>query len=577
MRIRLIGGIAALAVALGALALPSAGPAQAGSAKCTGWTSTLIPPTSIRVYRTATGRTETVRFRTYVQKVMASEWGTTAPEAALRVGAVAAKQFAWYYAIFWRGGRDADGSCYDVRDSSIDQVYDPSRRTVTAHAAAVAATWTISLRKGERFFLTGYRPGTGSCTAHVDGWKLYQRDAVDCVRSYGDLAERLARRFYSDVSWITPGAGDYTGDGRGDLAVLSVAPDTGETTGEVYTADAAYRAAVGARPPRAAAIATTPLDRLLGRAAGDVDGDGRTDLVQLVRTDDGVALEVMRGSPTGLAPATTWWRKVTDPVVPADPSVPVDPSVPAGTTYRLAVGDFDGDGRADAGVVRIHPGLAPAAPGDQPPAPADPPVTALDLAISSGDGFGRAERAWKEAADLTASAFLAGDVNGDGRADFVVLTPLETGGTALQVAASDARGSLAPMERWGTEPVALDAIRPLVADADRDGREDLIVVRRVGEDAIRVVVYRGPTAGTSFSRLNFTDVLPVSFAGTRFSSSDATGDGRADLFALVNRGIDADGNPLGTDVVHFDSTGTTFTQRPWFSSPTMAWETTFPY
>ena len=127
MRIRLIGGIVAAAVALGALALPGAMPAQAGSARCTGWTSTLVPPTSIRVYRTATRRTVTVPFRTYVEKVMAAEWGAGAPVAALRVGAVAVKQFAWYYAIYWRGGRDAAGRCYDVRDSSIDQVYDPSR------------------------------------------------------------------------------------------------------------------------------------------------------------------------------------------------------------------------------------------------------------------------------------------------------------------------------------------------------------------------------------------------------------------------------------------------------------------
>ena len=205
MRIRLIGGIVAAAVALGALALPGAMPAQAGSARCTGWTSTLVPPTSIRVYRTATRRTVTVPFRTYVEKVMAAEWGAGAPVAALRVGAVAVKQFAWYYAIYWRGGRDAAGRCYDVRDSSIDQVYDPSRRVAASHLAAVAATWRVSLRKGERFFLTGYRPGTGVCGANLDGWKLYQRDAVNCVHRHGDLAEGLARRFFSYVSWITPG------------------------------------------------------------------------------------------------------------------------------------------------------------------------------------------------------------------------------------------------------------------------------------------------------------------------------------------------------------------------------------
>ena len=185
MRIRLIGGIAALAIALGALAFPSAEPAQALS-KCTGWSSSLVPPTSIRVYRTATKRTQTVPFRTYVETVMAAGWGSTAPTAALRAGAVAVKQFAWYYAMYWRGGKDAGGHCYDVTDTSTDQIYDPARKPATSHRAAVAATWAVSLRKGERFFLTGYRPGTGSCTAHIDGWKLYQRDAVDCVHRYGD-------------------------------------------------------------------------------------------------------------------------------------------------------------------------------------------------------------------------------------------------------------------------------------------------------------------------------------------------------------------------------------------------------
>ncbi len=584
MRIRLIGGIAALAVALGALAFPSAGPAQAGSAKCTGWTSSVVPPTSIRVYRTATKRTVTVPFRTYVEKVMASEWGTTAPPAALRVGAIAVKQFAWYYTIFWRGGHDAAGRCFDVRDTSVDQIYNPSRTTRASHAAAVAATWNVSLRKGDRFFLTGYRSGTGSCTARIDGWKLYQRDAVDCVRHYDDSAEQLARRFFGSVSWITPGAGDYTGDGFGDLAILSAAPATGDTTASVYGSDAAYLTANAAASLAGVALTAVPPDRLLGRAAGDVDGDGITDLVQLVRTDDGVALEVMKGGPTGLAPATRWWSEVTDPAVPADPAVPVDPTVPPEVTYRLVVTDFDGDGRADAGVVRIHPGAPPVDPNapppdpNAPPVPADPPITALDLAISTGDSFGPVERTWEEAADLTTSAFLAGDVNGDGRGDLVVLAPLEAGSTAIRVAASSSLGRLAPLEDWGIEPLALDAIRPLIGDANRDGRDDLIVVRRIGEDSIRIVVHRGGTSGTSFSSLYFTDVLPVSFAGTRFSSSDATGDGRADLFALVNRGVDADGiTPLGTAVIRFTSTGTTFNQRPWFSDATMAWETAFPY
>ena len=551
MRIRLIGAIAALAVALGALAFPSAGPAQAGSTKCTGWTSTLVPPTSIRVYRTATKRTQTVRFRTYVEKVMASEWGAAAPAAALRVGAVAAKQFGWYYAIVWRGGRDAAGRCYDVRDSSVDQLYNPSRSTVASHAAAVAATWRISLRKGERFFLTGYRPGTGSCTANLDGWHLFQRDAMDCVRRYGDLAERLARRFFSSVSWITPGTGDYTGDGRGDLAILAVAPDTGQATATVYTTDTVYKAAVAAGSLRGVALTEVPLDQVLGRAAGDVDGDGRMDLVQLVAAAAGVALEVMQGSGSGFLPAARWW---TDAADPEDLS---------GGSYRLLVTDFTGDGRADAAVVRIRAG--------------ETPDTSLYLAASSGTAFGAVKQTWTTTADLTTSAFRAGDMNGDGLGDLVILAPREISGTFLQVALGTRTQALRAPSTWATDPLSLDAIQVLVADPNRDGRDDLVVVRRTGEDGITMVVYRGATTGTSFSRAYFSGALPVSFAGTRFSAADTTGDGRSDLFALVNRGADADGNSLGTSVVRFYSTGTTFTRNAWFSIATLPWETAFPY
>ncbi len=387
----------------------------------------------------------TVPFRTYVEKVMAAEWGAGAPVAALRVGAVAVKQFAWYYAIYWRGGRDAAGRCYDVRDSSIDQVYDPSRRVAASHLAAVAATWRVSLRKGERFFLTGYRPGTGVCGANLDGWKLYQRDAINCVHRHGDLAEGLARRFFSYVSWITPGAGDYTGDGRGDLAVVSAAPDTGETTATIHTSDVPYRAAAAAGDLAGSVLTTVPPDRLLGRAAGDVNGDGVADLVQLVRADDGVALEVMKASAAGFLPAARWWSDASDPAELGD------------GVYRLVVTDFTGDGVADAGVLRMRAGgiaMPPADPSlpptDPPTPPPDPPSTSVFVAASTGSAFAAVKRTWTTEADLSTSEFRAGDLNGDGLGDLVVLSPLPPavpadptvpvvpGGTALRVALSRA-------------------------------------------------------------------------------------------------------------------------------------------
>jgi hypothetical protein len=577
MRIRLIGGIALVAFTLGALAFPSAMPAQAGSTKCTGWTSTLVPPTSIRVYRTATRRTVTVPFRTYVETVMAAEWGPAAPAAALRVGAVAVKQFAWYYAIYWRGGRDAAGRCYDVLDSSVDQIYDPRRATVAAHAAAVASTWKVSLRKGERFFLTGYRPGVGICAANLDGWKLYQRDAVNCVRRYGDLAEGLARRFFSNVSWITPGDGDYTGDGRGDLAVVSVAPDTGETTAQVYTADVDYRSETAAGSLAGAVLTTVPSDRLLGRVAGDVTGDGLMDLVQLVRADDGVAVEVIQGSAAGFVPATRWWGDAADPAELGEGA------------YRLVVADFTGDGTADAGIVRIRAGVPatptdPAAPPPDPSIPPSPPSTTLLVAASTGSAFAAVKRTWAIDADLSTSEFRAGDVNGDGLADLAILAPVAPAGpdspalgTDLRVALAAPNGLLQRATTWGTEAAPLASMRALIGDADRDGRDDLIVVRRVGDDGTQVVVYRGPTSGTVFSRRYFTGVLPLSFAGTTFSTADSSADGRTDLFALVDLGVDAEGASLGTSVMRLLSDGVAFSIDPWVSDPALRWVTAAPH
>jgi hypothetical protein len=80
--------------------------------------------------------------------------------------------------------------------------------------------------------------------------------------------------------------------------------------------------------------------------AADFDGDGLTDLVS-----SGTRLRVFRGRTTGLT--------TTGTVTVAPPA--------RGTTRVLAVGDFDGDGRADLAVrtyrgetkdtVAVYPGV----------------------------------------------------------------------------------------------------------------------------------------------------------------------------------------------------------------------------
>lgn len=205
---RRAGALATGLVAFAALAGIPAGtpagttgpaPVRAASA-CTGWSSDSIPPTTIRVLRTtgpAAGTVQVVPFHDYVTVVMAAEWGPSDPAEALKAGAVAVKEYAWYHAMIWRGGTAADGSCYDVVDSSIDQVYSPETETPSAsELSAVDATWGISVLKSGGLFATHYTAGSNvACGANADGWHLYQVSAMHCAEG-GMAAAVILQTYY---------------------------------------------------------------------------------------------------------------------------------------------------------------------------------------------------------------------------------------------------------------------------------------------------------------------------------------------------------------------------------------------
>ena len=193
-------GLAALTVAT-VLSIPQlAAPAPvAASSSCTGWTSQTVPPRTIRVLRTQTGRVERVPFRRYVAEVMASgEWPSRLHQATLEVGAVATKQYAWYYAMrgHHRPGYLTGSRCYDVRDDTMDQLYRPERAHPSiASSAPSMPPGPLTLRKYGRFFLTGYRAGVSSqCAADANGWKLYARSVEACARQ-GWSRQRLQRTY----------------------------------------------------------------------------------------------------------------------------------------------------------------------------------------------------------------------------------------------------------------------------------------------------------------------------------------------------------------------------------------------
>ena len=175
------------------------GPVQnvaASSGHCTDWSSTSAPPPNIWVYRVSEGRVEQVDFKLYVARVVSREWNTV-PPALRRAGAVAVKHYAWYYVLHYRGGT-YNGHCFDVRDTTADQLYadKPSAQIPSRVWRAVRATWTWHLFRGNKFPMTGYRRGGDVPCAADAGYHLYVRSGMKCAKA-GWSAQRILEVYYT--------------------------------------------------------------------------------------------------------------------------------------------------------------------------------------------------------------------------------------------------------------------------------------------------------------------------------------------------------------------------------------------
>ncbi len=191
---------AALAILAGLIAIlfaiPGAALASAQPQKCTGWNSTTVPPSTIKVYRVSEGKVDSVDFKDYVMRVVSREWNVK--QGALRnAGAVAVKQYAWYYAIHYRGGK-YNGACYDVKDTTADQLY--AEKSITALPdtvkKSVDLTWSWSLHRGNKFPLTGYRRGADVACGENAGYHLYVKSARKCANA-GWSAEEILAKYYT--------------------------------------------------------------------------------------------------------------------------------------------------------------------------------------------------------------------------------------------------------------------------------------------------------------------------------------------------------------------------------------------
>ena len=171
------------------LALP--GPTNAAYNGCSAWHSESIPPRTIRVrldYHTVVR----VNFMRYVAVVVSSEFNSV-PLELRKAGAVAVKVYGWYRTL---RPRPSKAGCFDVNDSTADQIYRHHKMPPEHVWSAVRATWGWRVLREGRLISTGYRTGRAvGCARDIDGWHLFARSAARCAR-LGWTARHILERYY---------------------------------------------------------------------------------------------------------------------------------------------------------------------------------------------------------------------------------------------------------------------------------------------------------------------------------------------------------------------------------------------
>ncbi|GAA4346292.1 FG-GAP-like repeat-containing protein [Hymenobacter saemangeumensis] len=274
--------------------------------------------------------------------------------------------------------------------------------------------------------------------------------------------------------------GDMNGDGRLDVVSTSLF----DNAVDVFMAQPG---GVFAAPLR---YTTGPGSSPEGLALGDVNGDGRLDIATTTASNNGGAALLLALSTGGFGPPTTYLF--------------------AGQPRNVALGDVSGDGRLDLVVA----GQGAAQVGV--------------LLGQAGGGFGAATAYPCGGGGL---GMTLGDVDNDGLLDVVVAN---TNTTQLGILPGRLGGILGPLAVYSTNHTATyNNERPYavaVGDVNNDGRPDLVaalamvneVVVLLAVNPVPTVTGMLPAVGSVGSRMTLTGADLTGTQLIRFTGSNAT-------------------------------------------------------
>ncbi|MFF4829955.1 FG-GAP-like repeat-containing protein [Streptomyces sp. NPDC001312] len=241
----------------------------------------------------------------------------------------------------------------------------------------------------------------------------------------------------------TPLSGDFNGDGKDDIVTFTRDPEA-----DVYVAlsDGSRFGAASVWHDHFAPGGEVP-------AVGDVNGDGKDDIVTFTHDADAKVYVALSNGVDGFGPASVWH----------------DFFAPAGEFPAL--GDVNGDGRDD--LITFTQGST-----------AD-----VYVAFSNGSGFGPGQLVHEHFAPAGEQPRV-GDVNGDGKDDIITFT---------QGANSDVYVALSDGARFGggqlwNEFFAPDGEFPYVGDYDGDGKDDIVTFTHNADADVYVALSNGTNA-----------------------------------------------------------------------------------
>ncbi len=332
--------------------------------------------------------------------------------------------------------------------------------------------------------------------------------------------------------------GDWTGDGVGDVRL-----DRSFFNDETINRDALPLQLWAGTAQGTFEGPTEDMGAIESTHSGDVNGDGRLDLVHVEESEDETSVSVR-----------IWPGTAEGPGQAVEQTLALDSTINTDATYGL--GDFNGDGRDDL--------LLPVNRQDD--------YMALTVSLSNGETFDApVEFGWRGGRDNTSDELGVGDFDGDGMDDlFAIVANRKSKGLRFKVFRSDGttfeRTSSTTIEDGRYNQELSDFV---AADVDGDGVDELVSMvhmllpgKKTYGHGITVTEWANGSFVTPTTWLEPSHALEA-YSTPSIGVSDVDGDGKADIVQLA----DLDWEDDVFDLLWFRSTGAAFEDAVTAASP----------